>query len=247
MAAPAWLTARPIAHRGLHVRDKGVIENTIGAARAAIEHGFGIECDVQLTRDGEAVVFHDFTLDRLTEATGPVAGRSVAELAAIPMKGTSDRIPTLGAFLAEIAGRVPLVCEIKSSFDGDLRLTRRTAEVVAAYDGPVVIKSFDPDIVTALIALTDRPRGFVGENDYLHGEWDRLSPQLKHEMRNLLQLERMKPDFLSWQVKDLDTAVPFLARKGLGLPVMTWTVRTAEHRAKAALWADQMVFEGFVP
>lgn len=247
MAAPAWLTARPIAHRGLHVRDNGVIENTIGAARAAIAHGFGIECDVQLTRDGEAVVFHDFKLDRLTEATGPVAGRSAAELAAIPMKGTSDRIPTLGAFLAEIGGRVPLVCEIKSAFDGDLRLARRTAEVIAAYAGPVVLKSFDPDIVTALIGLTDRPRGFVGENDYLHGEWDRLSAQLKHDMRNLLQLERMKPDFLSWQVKDLDTAVPFLARKGLGLPVMTWTVRTPEHRAKAAQWADQMVFESFVP
>jgi glycerophosphoryl diester phosphodiesterase len=247
MAAPGWLTARPIAHRGLHVRDSGVIENTIGAAKAAIAHGFGIECDVQFTRDGEAVVFHDFTLDRLTEATGPVAGRSVAELAAIPMKGTSDRIPTLSAFLGEIGGRVPLVCEIKSSFDGDLRLTRRTAEIVASYAGPVVLKSFDPDIVTALIDLTDRPRGFVGENDYRHGEWDRLPAQLKHEMRNLLQLERMRPDFLSWQVKDLDTAVPFLARKGLGLPVMTWTVRTPEHRARAAAWADQMVFEGFLP
>ncbi len=126
MPAPAWLTARPIASRGLHVRTAGIIENTVGAARAAIAGGFAIECDVQLTRDLEAVVFHDFALERLTEGTGRVIERTAAELAAIPMRGTTDRIMPLSAFLAELGGRVPLVCEIKSSFDGDLRLTRRT-------------------------------------------------------------------------------------------------------------------------
>ncbi len=120
MPVPAWLTARPIAHRGLHVRADGVIENTVGAARAAIAKGFAIECDVQLTRDLEAVVFHDFTLDRLTEATGRVADRTAAELAATPMRGTTDRIVPLAEFLGVLDGKVPLVCEIKSAFDGDL-------------------------------------------------------------------------------------------------------------------------------
>ncbi|MHB2165940.1 glycerophosphodiester phosphodiesterase family protein [Alsobacter sp. R-9] len=248
MPTPAWLTARPIAHRGLHVRDKGVIENTVGAARAAIERGFAIECDVQLTRDLEAVVFHDFGLERLTEGTGKVVDKTAAELAAIPMKGTADRITPLADFLAVLAGRVPLVCEIKSAFDGDLRLARRTAEVVKAYAGPVALKSFDPDVVSALRDLAPHhPRGFVGENDYHDKDWSHLSQRRRQELRNLLLYESMKPDFLSWQVKDLDTAVPFLARKAIGLPVMTWTVRTPEHRALAATHADQMVFEGFVP
>ena len=248
MPAPAWLTARPIAHRGLHVRAEGVIENTVGAARAAIARDFAIECDVQLTRDLEAVVFHDFELERLTEGAGRVIERTAAELAAIPMRGTADRIVPLSAFLAELGGRVPLVCEIKSSFDGDLRLTRRTAEVVKSYAGPVALKSFDPEIVAALRELApDRPRGFVGENDYHDKDWAHLTPQRRHALRNLLDYERMRPDFLSWQIKDLDTAVPFLARKAMGLPVMSWTVRTPEHRALAATHADQMVFEGFVP
>jgi glycerophosphoryl diester phosphodiesterase len=248
MAVPAWLTAQPIAHRGLHACAEGVIENTVGAAKAAMARGFAIECDVQLTRDLEAVVFHDFTLDRLTEGSGKVVERTAAELAAIPMRGTADRIVPLADFLAVLGGRVPLVCEIKSGFDGDLRLARRTAEVVTAYAGPVAIKSFDPDIVAALREFAPHhPRGFVGENDYHDKDWAHLSQRRRHELRNLLHYEAMRPDFLSWQIKDLDTAVPFLARKGMGLPVMSWTVRTPEHRALAATHADQMVFEGFIP
>ncbi|MFO1149106.1 MAG: glycerophosphodiester phosphodiesterase family protein [Alsobacter sp.] len=247
MAVPAWLTATPIAHRGLHDR-RSVIENTIGAARAAMARGFALECDVQITADGEAVVFHDFTLDRLTTGSGPVAGATAAALAAIPFKATTDRIPTLADFLATLAGAVPLVCEIKSAFDGDMRLARRTAEVVAAYDGPVALKSFDPAIVAALRELApDRPRGIVGERSFDHPEWSVIPAERRHAMANLLHFEETRPDFISWHVRDLDTAVPFLCRKAAGLPVMTWTVRTADDRAMAARWADQMVFEDFVP
>ncbi len=247
MAVPAWLTATPIAHRGLHDR-KSVIENTIGAARAAMARGFALECDVQLTADGEAVVFHDFTLDRLTMGSGPVAGFTAAALADIPFKSTTDRIPTLGAFLEALGGKVPLVCEIKSAFEGDLRLTRRTVEVVAAYDGPVALKSFDPSIVAALRELApNRPRGIVGERSFDHPEWSKIPAERRHAMANLLHLEETRPDFVSWHVKDLDTAVPFLCRRGIGLPVMTWTVRTPDDRAMAGRWADQMVFEDFVP
>jgi glycerophosphoryl diester phosphodiesterase len=246
--APDWLTARPIAHRGLHDRARGVIENSASAAEAAVAQGFAIECDVQLTADGEAVVFHDFTLERLTSGFGRVDAMTAQALGALAMKDTADRIATLSSFLARIAGRVPVVVEIKSRFDGDLRLTRRTAEVVRNFAGPVALKSFDPAIVAALRDLAPQhPRGIVAMNDYSHAEYAHLDPERRHAMANLLHFAESQPDFLSWRVRDLPSAAPHLCRTALGLPLMTWTVRTAEDRARANAHADQMVFEGFVP
>jgi len=251
--APSWLTARPIAHRGLHDRQAGRIENSPSAAVAAVERGFAIECDVQLSADGEAMVFHDFRLDRLTGETGAVRDRPAAELAATKLSGGADRIPTLPAFLALIGGRVPLVVEIKSAFDGDMRLARRTAEIVAGSDAPVAIKSFDPDVIAWLrqnrapLGLAATPLGIVAEAAYTHGEWAKLPAAKQVELANFLHFDRSRPDFLSWSVRDLPHPTPFLCRAGLGLPVMSWTVRTPEQRALAAQWADQIVFEGFEP
>jgi len=244
-----WLVAKPIAHRGLHDLAAGVIENSPSAATAAIAGGFGIECDVQLTADGEAVVFHDFVLDRLTSQAGEVVARKAAELTAIPLKGSDDRILTLSAFLDLIGGRVPVVIEIKSRFDGDLALTRRTVEVLAGYKShPIVIKSFDPAIVTALRELAPEiPRGIVAMNAYDYGDYDKLSPERKHALTNLLHFTESRPDFISWKVTDLESAAPYLCRNALGLPLMSWTVRTPEERQRAAAMADQMVFEGFRP
>lgn len=244
-----WLVARPIAHRGLHDAAAGVIENSLAAAEAAIAGGFGIECDVQLSADGEAMVFHDFVLDRLTEQAGPVVARTAKELAAIALEGSRDLVPTLAGFLDRIGGRVPLVIEIKSRFDGDLRLTRRAAEVVAERSGqPIVFKSFDPGIVAALREIAPAiPRGVVGMNAYDYGDYERLDAAQKHALANLLHYNESRPDFLSWKVADLDSAVPFLCRNALGLPLMSWTVRTPQDREKAARYADQMVFEGFRP
>jgi glycerophosphoryl diester phosphodiesterase len=248
MTAPAWLVARPIAHRGLHDRANGVVENTLEAASAAIAGGYAIECDVTASADGEAMVFHDETLDRLTEARGPVAALGAERLAEIRLRHGGARIPTLAGLLGLIAGRVPLVCEIKSVFDGDLRLARRAVEVARDYAGPLAFKSFDPDIVAALATLApDRPRGIVGEVHYDHPEWAGLSVERRHAMGNLLHFPESKPDFLSWYVRDLQFAAPQLCRRALGVPVMTWTVRTQEDRALGAAGADQIVFEGFTP
>lgn len=245
---PDWIVARPIAHRGLHDATRGVIENSTSAALAAIAGRFAIECDVQLTADGEAVVFHDFVLDRLTTSSGRVDALSATRLAEVAMKGTADRIPTLSAFLDLIGGRVGLVCEIKSRFDGDLRLTRRVAEIVNASNAPVVLKSFDPRVVTALRELTPRhARGIVAMHDYSYPDYETCSADEKQAMANLLHFEDSRPDFISWRVRDLPSAAPYLCRKALRLPVMTWTVRTAGDRELAARHADQMVFEGFVP
>ena len=248
MAAPFWLTATPIAHRGLHDRASGVIENTISAARAAIEKGFAIECDVQLSSDGEVFVFHDDALERLTNASGDFKIFSKTEIGSLSLKGTSDHIPTLSEFLDVIAGRVPLICEIKSQFDGSIAAVQRVAEVIASYEGPIALKSFDPIMVEATAHhAPDRPRGFIGESVYDDPEWDFLTAKQKKEFATLHSLDEMKLDFLSWYIKDLDHPTPQLARGSLGLPIMSWTVRTADQRIKAQRYADQIVFEGFLP
>jgi glycerophosphoryl diester phosphodiesterase len=249
MSDLGWLVARPIAHRGLHDRNNGIVENTITAADAAIARGFAIECDVQLTADGDAVVFHDFNLDRLTAETGDVVSHKASDLAAIGISGSkSDRIPTLGAFLSRIGGRVPLVVEIKSRFDGNMALTERTCEVLAGYSGPVVVKSFDPAVVAKVRQIAPTiVRGIVAESTYSHPTYDFMSREQKHHLANLLHFEESRPQFISWQVKDLPAAPPYLSRLLGNLPVMTWTVRSPEDRLRAERHADQIVFEGFVP
>jgi glycerophosphoryl diester phosphodiesterase len=244
-----WLVAKPIAHRGLHDKTNGILENTITAADAAIAGGFGIECDVQLTADGESVIFHDFTLDRLTDQTGEVVARKASELTGLGITGSkSDTIPLLSAFLDRIGGRVPLVVEIKSRYDGNMALTRRTCEVLAGYSGPVVIKSFDPAIVAEVRRIAPNiPRGIVAESHQTDKGYSSLTAEQKHSLGNLLHFEESQPQFLSWHVKDLPTAAPYLARLLGRLPVMAWTVRTPEDRERASKHADQMVFEGFRP
>src|SRR5450432_1533944 len=137
MRAPDWLTAQPVAHRGLHDRAHGIIENMPGAAHAAMAGNFGIECDIQLTADGEAMVHHDDELGRLTEGSGALLGKTAAELKATKFKDTSERMMSLADLCALVNGRVPLVIEVKSHFDGDRKLVTRMAEVLKPYRGPV--------------------------------------------------------------------------------------------------------------
>ncbi len=242
---PAWLTARPIAHRGWHDAARGRIENTLGAARAAIGRGFAIECDVQLTRDGEAIVFHDATLDRLTLASGPIRARSVAELQAVRFKACAEAMPTLAQLLSAIDGAVPLICEIKSHFDGDFRLADRAAALAASYAGPIALKSFDPAPIAHLRAQgVAPPLGIVAEANYDDPYFAELSPAQKQTCSAFLHYPETRPDFLSWSVEDLPHPTPALLRALKAIPVMVWTVRTPEQKRRAKLWADQIVFEG---
>jgi len=244
-----WLTARPIAHRGLHDRAAGRPENTLAAARAAVAGGFAMECDVQISADGEAMVFHDPALGRLTGASERVGETNAQDLGRLTVAGSAERIPTLPDFLAAVAGAVPVIVEIKSAYDGDLRLARRTAEIAAAYDGPVALKSFDPEIVAALReGLPTRiPRGIVSETRQDDPVYATMTESRRRSLRDLLHFEATRPDFLSWRVDDLPCAPTSLCRLLAGLPVMAWTVRNPDQRANAAAHADQMVFEGFVP
>ncbi len=244
--APAWLVARPIAHRGLHNAGQGVVENTLGAAEAAIRGGFAIECDVQLSRDGEAMVFHDDRLGRLTRARGALAVKSVAEIQAAPFRRGGERVPTLPQLLARIAGRMPLICELKSRFDGDTRLAERVAALARQYDGPLALKSFDPAPIAYLRARHAgiAPLGMVAQASYRGWHWRRLTATQKQACAAFLHYPETRPDFLSWSVDDLPHPTPFLLRELKGLPVMVWTVRTPKQRRVAARWADQVVFEG---
>jgi len=244
--APDWLIARPIAHRGLHDMKLGKIENSLEAAEAAIAAHYAIECDVQITKDGDALVFHDFSLERLTEVQGEVADLNAETLQAISYRAGAGTLPTLDTFLQKIAGRTPLIIEIKSGFDRDLRLADRVAALLSTYDGPVAVKSFDPDVLTGLrdLQLTS-PIGFLGEAHYDHEEWSILSPEKKQSLIDFSFFDAVKPDFLSWYAADLPHAVPRLCRSGLGLPVMTWTIRSPEARKRVTPFADQIVFEGF--
>ena len=224
----AELFARPIAHRGLHAcggaagSGLGLVENTIAAAVAAIAGGYGIECDVQLSGDGEAFVFHDDDLERLTGESGRFGGCAAAEIAALTL-GDGSPIPTLAAFLAAIGGRTPLVIEVKS--DGDMRLADAVLAQVRDYAGMVAIESFDPAVVARCRdALC--PIGLVGPGS---------------EPTDPAALSRC--DFLSWDIDQLATA----AASHPHLPRSTWTVRTPAQLATARAEGAQIVFEGFRP
>jgi glycerophosphoryl diester phosphodiesterase len=246
--APDWLTARPVAHRGLHDRARGIIENMPGAAQAAIEGNFGIELDVQLTKDGEAMVHHDDALGRLTEGSGALLDLTSAQLKAVKFKDTPERMMSLGDLCELVNGRVPLVIEVKSHFDGDRKLVARVAEVLAAYHGPAAAMSFDPDQVLALRELLpERPRGIIAQRTYDAADWPEATAAQRDGMLHLRHAFRTRPHFVAFWVEQLPAPAPWIARNIFGLPLLTWTVRSQEQRERAARYADQMIFEGFRP
>lgn len=239
---PDWLTARPVAHRGLHDAARGVIENTASAFQAAIDGNYSIECDLQLSADGEAMVHHDDALGRLNEGTERLDALTADALRRVPFKATADRIMTLGDLCALVDGRVALVIELKSHYDGDVRLPRRVAAVLKDYRGPAAVMSFDPGQVGALRDFASGiTRGLVAS----HRSAKRGNGAVGSPARFVIQALAARLQFLAYNVQDLPSPVPGFARNVLGLPLLTWTVRTTEDRERAARHADQIIFEGF--
>ncbi len=244
----AWLSARPIAHRGLHDAAAGTVENTAGAFAAAVAANYGIECDLQVSADGEAMVHHDDALGRLTESSGRLADMSADALKAVRFKASGDRMLTLSELCELVAGRVALLLELKSRFDGDPRLAQRTAAVLRDYAGPVAAMSFDPDSVAALRELAPTlTRGIVAQRHYPQAEWPALPRRRALALAHLLHWPRTRPDFIAYAVRDLPAAAPLIARNVFGCPLLTWTVRSADDRRRAQRYADQMIFEGWRP
>jgi len=248
MSGPDWLTAQPVAHRGLHDIAAGVVENTASAFAAAIAGGFAIETDLQLSSDGEAMVHHDFALGRLTLGSRQLAAMTAAGLKEVPFKATADRMMTLGEMCGLVAGRTPMLIELKSRFDGDLRLVQRATAVLESYAGPFAVMSFDPAPIIALRALAPAfTRGIVAERSYKDSEWRTLTDKQKRSLAFLLHAPRSRPHFIAYQVNDLPSPGPWIARNVFGRPLLTWTVRTDAERERARRRADQMIFEGFRP
>jgi glycerophosphoryl diester phosphodiesterase len=242
--APDWLTARPIAHRGLHAPSKGVVENSLGSLRAALAKGYAVECDLRLSRDGKVFVFHDNDLDRLTGDSGPFFARDAGELERIGLSGSDDRIASLENWLATAQGVVPLILELKSDFSGNLSLAAAVAAALGGYEGPVAVKSFDPGLIAVLRRMdAPWPLGMVAQDSY--DDFAGLSPTQCITLRRFTHASETKPDFLSWRAADLPQPVCELVRACAGIPVMTWTIRSPEQATAARKHADQIVFEGF--
>ena len=226
----------------------GPVENTSSAFSAAVAAGYAIECDLQISADGEVMVFHDEGLDRLTQAGGRLSDLTAADLKRVAFKATTDRMITLGELCDLVAGRVTLVLEMKSRFDGDRRLAARMASVLQTYAGPVAAMSFDPGQIVALAAAAPGlPRGIVAERYYRHPGWNALSAGQKRVLAHLLHGLRTRPHFVAYAVQDLPAIAPLVARYLFGLPLLTWTVRSENDRKRAKVWASQMIFEGFRP
>lgn len=243
-----WLTARPIAHRGLHDAQRGIIENTATAFAAAISGSYGIETDLQISADGEAMVHHDDALGRLTEGAGRLAELSAAQIKSIQFKATADRILALGELLDLVAGRATLLLELKSHFTGDGRLLGRVADVLAGYRGPTALMSFDPELIE--LARRRYPalvRGIVAQRHYSHSEWKELPASARRNMGLLLHIPRSRPQFIAYSIRDLPAGPPLLMHALWKLPLLTWTVRSDTDRKRAARWADQVIFEGWRP
>jgi glycerophosphoryl diester phosphodiesterase len=238
-----FLTARPIAHRGLHDAAKGVIENTPSAFRAAIAGNYAIECDLQISADGEAMVYHDDTLDRLADGIGRLDAMTAAALRLVAFRATSDRMLSLGELCDLVDGRVTLVIELKGNFTGDDRLAIRAAQVLGGYRGPAALMSFDPGLVaTVRRAAPAIIRGLVGMRRQPDAPAASMTP------RDYARAARVaRPQFLAYRVADLTRPLPLLARRVFRLPLLTWTVRSFAERVRASRYADQMIFEGFRP
>jgi glycerophosphoryl diester phosphodiesterase len=223
------LFAKPFAHRGLH--KAGITENSRAAFRAAIHAGHGIELDVQASGDGEAIVFHDYELGRLTDAKGKLAEMSAAALGAIPLKGESEGLPTLAEILSLIDGRAPLLIEVKSPGRRVAALSGAVARALEFYIGPVAVMSFNPGVPRWFARhRPEVPRGLVVTED---GQPER------GRLKRKLSLWWSRADFLAYDIRDLPSA--FAAASGLTLG--TWTVRTEAQRATAARHADQIIYE----
>ena len=243
-AGLGWLTARPIAHRGLHDMSKGIVENTAAALAAAIAGGYAIECDLQISKDGEAVLFHDDMLDRVAETSGPVKSFTLAELRRIKLWHTEESIPTLAEILKLVDSQVPLVIELKPQWDGDTTLAARTIAVLKEYTGPHGLMSFDPDVIAAVRRMSPETiRGMICD-DALHSSYDPLPAMVRRELRTMGFLRRTAPHFMSLDFHVLPWA-PVAALRAAGRPVITWTIRSPEEAADALRYSDQITFEGF--
>lgn len=243
---PPVFLDRPIAHRALH--GPGHPENSRAAVRAAVAAGYGIEIDIQMSKDHHAMVFHDYDLKRLTGHRGPIHDRSASELADIGLLGGHEGVPTLTEVLHDVNGAVPLLIEVK---DQDGRkgpkvgaLERAVAAALDGYDGPVAVMSFNPYTMLELARLLPAiPRGLT-TCAYKALEYPTMPATLRSRLRAMPGLEEAGASFISHDHKDLGMP-EVAAQKARGLKVLCWTIRSPQQEAEARRIADNVTFEGY--
>lgn len=243
----AFLTT-PLAHRGLHNRGAGVIENSRSAVAAAVAAGYGIEIDLQISADGEAMVFHDYVLDRLTAETGRVDQLGASALGQVKLTDGGEGIPTLQEVLEIVSGRVPLLVEIKDQSgclgEVDRRLERRAAHFLATYHGPVALMSFNPCSVAACAeAAPDIPRGRV-TNLFTPDKWKNLTPERTTELNRFDDLDTLGASFISHGHKDLSNPEVEAARQS-GRHILCWTTKSPAEDKAARQIAENVTFENY--
>ena len=239
----------PIAHRALHDRSRGRIENSMAAIRAAVEAGYAIEIDLQLSSDGVPMVFHDEELDRLTEETGPVNARTAAALGRIKLKDSTDTIPTLVDVLVLIDGKVPLLIEIKDQTlvmgPTDGRLEAATAEALKGYTGDVALMSFNPHSVAHMARLAPHlPRG-ITTSAYDPDDWAPLPVEVCDRLRGIPDYDATRSSFISHEGRDLSRH-RVAELKAQGATILCWTIRSPADEALARRIADNVTFEGYL-
>ncbi len=246
---PPEFLRHPIAHRALHDKTQGRPENSRAAIKAAAEAGYGIEIDLQLTADNRAVVFHDYALERLTGQSGAIRQMTVDQAAQITLlQSGGEGIPTLDEVLELVAGRVPLLIELKDQ-DGAMgpdvgALEQDTVRALGGYDGPVALMSFNPNSVAELARCAPHlPRGLVTSS---YGDADcNLPKALRDHLREIADFDRSGASFISHEWHDLTR--PRVAQlKAQAVPVLCWTIRSPEQEAQARAVADNVTFEGYL-
>ncbi|HBF98148.1 MAG TPA: glycerophosphodiester phosphodiesterase [Alphaproteobacteria bacterium] len=242
-----WITTYRYAHRGLHDAKSDLPENSLAAFRAAATHGYGIELDVQRAACGTPVVFHDFTLDRMTGETGYVHTQTAASLSTLPLAGTGEKIPLLADLLAEIGGRVPLLIELKIAPRQRIGpLEQAVAHLLDAYHGPVAVQSFTPESVGWFAEMAPEfIRGQIAA-DFIRRPDRGMSWQDRLDWTKLWRSDVSQPHFVSYHVRDLPNPASRAVRRA-GIPLICWTVRSEDQRALAENHADSYIFEGFTP
>lgn len=232
-----FLYSHDIAHRGLW--GGPVPENSLAAARAAMQGGFGIECDVRLSRDGTVMVFHDADTERLTGHTGRIATMATHDIQALRLGGGEERVPTLAQLTGLIAGRVPLLIEIKTdTLAQTAPLCLAVRRVLEGYRGPVAVMGFNPE--ASRWFRTHAPKIVRGLVMTEHRE-SRVRA-IRDSVIRRLAVKRASPDFLAYDIRLLPSALP-AALRAKGVPVLSWTVRSEADRATAAAHADRPIFE----
>jgi glycerophosphoryl diester phosphodiesterase len=241
----AWdlLFHPPIAHRGLW-SPGGPPENSLAAFQAACARGYGIELDVQLSADGEAVVFHDDALTRMTGAEGRVRDRTAAELAGLRLAGTDETIPTLTETLALVGHRAMAHIELKTPYGEVGPLEQRVHDVFADHNGPLFVIGFNP---YSHAWFAQRYPGVLrGLDSYSYDRAPQMAEAQRRAFAALEHVEIARPHFLALGLDMLPSPrAAELRRKGM--PVVAWTVREPAQWAKVKDGCDNLIFEGFAP